>query len=184
MKKFLILFLGFLSLSGCGQAQEKITDPHHPDFDINNFHWQDYDTVEELSEVLKAYFSLGTSRTYIENVLLNGGYTLNDQKEIDSEYVNKVAAGTPYLFLQAGSQKQVSKYKVSLITGTTNVNYSANRKYKKELGLGSVFPQLGPAFHISAYYENSKLKAINVGGYYIYEHTEYLYDDLKQGEMK
>jgi len=51
----------------------KITDPHDPAFNIEKFDSRDYKSADEIAEVFRKFFPLGTKRSYIDHILVENG---------------------------------------------------------------------------------------------------------------
>jgi len=86
-KKFLIAAFAAILLVASGAylvalaKPVKITDPHDPAFNIEKFDSRDYKSADEMAQVFKKFFPLGTPRSYIENILTKSDTTRIPQKE-------------------------------------------------------------------------------------------------------
>lgn len=72
----LTLLIVVAGVAMCVANPFKVTDPHNPNYDINNFHYGSRVSEEEATEVMKVYFPLGTDKAYFQNVMVEIGGAL------------------------------------------------------------------------------------------------------------
>lgn len=64
------LLLILLVLASC---DSKVTDPSDPRFEPDRFSFRDYETHEELTDAFRKLFPPGTSKEFVERVLVKAG---------------------------------------------------------------------------------------------------------------
>jgi len=99
MKKLLkmIFVLALFVQAGCN-AESKIIDPNHPNFDPLQFKFEDYADPEEAGfskhDVFKVIFPIGTPKSYIDKILIDGAgaeiNTVSSNEKRTIYYKNKV----------------------------------------------------------------------------------------------
>lgn len=67
----------------------KITDPHDPRFNPQNFQFTDYSNSRELSEVLRVMFPVGTEKEVVDRALSRAGATIRKYTPAKNEKIPK-----------------------------------------------------------------------------------------------
>lgn len=126
---FCILWYGFFAYP----VPWKIVDPNHPRFDINKFHFTDYEE-QDLEEALQVIFPVGSNKDDVENVLVTKlrahKHTMNPPKsrlpaptDKKYRYVYKHLRSTVFAYLAMMPDTEFA-WKINII-------YDENEKLKE-----------------------------------------------------
>ena len=148
-----MLAFGFWALSfgvsACGKAENKVTDPSSPGFEIEKFDVRDYKDFKKIAEVFRIYFPIGTDRSFIDDILVTKGKVRISRTGPFSEVENLRGLG------HGAEHEKILK------------NFSAKYYVHYDLPYDEIFPiSITPSVSRAAtafYDENDKLRLLFVG---------------------
>lgn len=116
--KLLNLFFVFavtISLTACNPF--KVTDPADPQFDPMKFEFEDYDPSGELQSVIEQVFPPGTTKEYVDNILIKKlGSTISSKPHVTNEgFIYKYQYKNLHTWFMQGISSGCSGYVIRMI---------------------------------------------------------------------
>lgn len=123
---------------------QKGMNPIDPNFNAENFRWDDYETAEQLADVFRVIFPVGTEKSYVDKILLSqSGATTSypvDIAEYKAKTGGKLASPTDEKILYADPKfmtaKTLVKYnypmKAPLINFAASTSWSTTVYYDEK----------------------------------------------------